>query len=258
VSLPPEALKLPHRLLECASLLPDRESMLPLLPRGAVFAEVGVGTGNFSELVMATCAPSLFIAIDRFRLHEEPMLWGRPGAEVFAGRTHGEAYRARFAEAIGAGRMRVIEGDSADSLDGLAPGSVDVVYVDADHDIGSARRDIAAAHRAVAADGWIVANDYIMVPGLHETIPYGVVNAVNEFMVNHDWGIQYFALQTRMYCDVALRPARLLQRPEARVGALAEENRRLRAEMAALRASTSWRATAPIRAAVQLTRRFRP
>jgi len=256
VSLPPEAPALPPRLLDCASVLADRDAILPLLPRGKVFAEVGVATGDFSQKVMAVCAPSLFIGIDAFRLHELTEFWGRPIMDVFGGRSHGDAYRARFAAGIAAGRVRVLEGNSWDCLDRLKPGSVDIVYVDAEHDYDSARRDLAAAGRAVAPDGWIIVNDYIMVAELHDATPYGVVHATNEFMLAQDWGMQYFALQTRMFCDVALRPAHLLQRPEAGLGVLAAENRRLRAEIAALRESTSWRAMAPVRATTQLVRRL--
>ncbi len=186
MSLPPEAPALPHRLLACASVLPDRDAILPLLPRGKVFAEVGVATGDFSQTVMAVCEPSLFIGIDEFRLHELTEFWGRPIAEVFGGRTHGDAYRARFAAAIAAGRMHVLEGNSWDCLDRLAPGSVDIVYVDAQHDYESARKDLAAAGRAVADDGWIVVNDYIMVAELNDATSYGVVHATNEFMLARD------------------------------------------------------------------------
>jgi hypothetical protein len=256
MSLPPEAPALPPRLLDCARVLPDRDAILPLLPRGRAFAEVGVATGDFSQKVMDVCAPSLFIGIDAFRLHELTEFWGRPIAAVFGGRTHGDAYRARFAAAIAAGRMRVLEGNSWDCLDRLPPGSVDIVYIDAEHDYDSARRDLAAAGRAVAADGWIVVNDYIMVAGLNDPASYGVVHATNEFMLARDWGMQYFALQTRMFCDVALRPAHLLQPPEPGIGALAAENQRLCAEIAALRHSTSWRAMAPLRATTRLARRL--
>ncbi len=257
MSLPPEALPLPPHLLDCASVLPDRTAILPLLPKGAVFAEVGVAAGDFSALVLSVCEPSLFIAVDLFRLHEVPSLWGRPTTEVFAGRSHGDAYRSRFAPQIAAGRMRVLEGDSAACLDTLAPASVDIVYLDAEHDHDSVRRDLAAAHRVVAEDGWIILNDYVIVPGLDEPTLYGVVHAAHEFMTRHDWGMQYLALQTRMFCDVALRPARCLQRPEARIGTLAADNERLRAEIAALRNSTSWRATAPVRATSDLLRKLR-
>ena len=242
MTLPPEASRLPQRLLQGASLLPDREAILPLLPKAKVFAEVGVATGGFSRLVRSVCAPSLFVAIDEFRLHELPELWGQPSASLFGGKTHAEAYRETFADAIASGSMRVLEGDSADCLERLEDASVDIIYVDADHRYEFVRRDLAVARRKVRADGWIIVNDYLMVAELGAALCYGVVHATHEFMLEHDWGMQYLALQTRMFCDVVLRPSRMLPDPLA-------ENAALRAEVALLRGSTSWRLTRPLRTA---------
>ncbi len=243
--LPSEAAVLPQRLLDGARLLPNRIEMLPLLPRHAIFAEVGVGTGGFSRLVLSICKPSLFVAIDQFRLHELQTLWGQPTDQVFGGRTHAQAYGADFAEAIAAGRMRVLEGESDECLARLEDASIDVIYLDADHRYEFVRRDLAVARRKVREDGWIIVNDYLMVAELEASIAYGVVHATNEFMLEHDWGMQYFALQPRMFCDVALRPSRLLHDASA-------ENQSLRDEIGLLRGSTSWRLTAPLRAAARM------
>jgi hypothetical protein len=35
--------------------------------------------------------------------------------------------------------------------------------------------------------------------------PYGVVPAVNEFCIEHDWGFAYLTLPDHLYCDVAAR-----------------------------------------------------
>lgn len=247
MDLPPPAPVLPQRLLDGASLLADRAALLPLLPRHCVFAEVGVGLGGFSEAVLSVCDPALFLAIDEFRLHELPELWGQPTQALFGGRTHADAYRERFRAALAADRMRLLEGDSAACLDRLDDASVDVIYVDADHRYEYVRRDLAAAVRKVRPDGWIIVNDYVMVAELGSSIPYGVVNAAHEFMLEHDWGIRYFALQERMFCDVALRPAHLLGPPRAA----------LEAGIGALLSSRSWRITSPLRACAALARQVR-
>ncbi len=252
MTLPPEAPRLPEHLLRGSTLLADREAILPLLPKAAVFAEVGVGTGGFTRTVLAACAPSRFVAIDEFRLHELPELWGQPREAVFGDGTHLDLYRAHFAGPIAAGKMQVLQGDSADCLAQLDDASLDIVYIDADHRYEAVRRDLALARRKVRAEGWIIVNDYLMVAELGAALPYGVVHATNEFMIEQDWGLQYMALQTRMFCDVVLRPRRLIRDA-------ATENAALRAEVGLLRGSTSWRITRPLRAVGSLLyRRISP
>ena len=143
--------------------------------------------------------------------------------------------------------MTIVESQSADCLDRLPDRSLDAIYLDADHRYEFVKRDLEAAWRAVRDDGWIIVNDYIMVPMLGATISYGVVSATHEFMLDHDWGLQHLALQTRMFCDVVLRPAYLLR----------DEAGDLREELAALRASTCWRLTAPLRTVAGPIRRWK-
>ena len=198
---------LPDRLLRNARVLPDRYAMLPLLPRGRVFVEVGVATGDFSAEILRVCQPSRFVAIDDFRFHTWPMRWaGRPVAEIFAGRSHVEYYRERFAAEIAADRVLVMQDDSARALENLGDSTVDVVYLDADHAYESVRRELAIVRRKLRPDGVIVLNDYTMVdivgPG---TAPYGVIQAAHEFMVEYSWEMTHLALQPYMYCDVAIR-----------------------------------------------------
>ena len=277
----PPCAKLPQRLLKNARLLPDRLDALPLLPKGGAVVEVGVAAGDFSEYLLRVCEPSLFIAIDIFNLHEMPTLWGRPTREWFRNLPHGAFYRERFAEPLRAGRMRVLEGDSAAMLATLQDKSVDIVYLDADHGYQSVSRELAIIRRKIKDDGIIIANDYVMNEVALSAEPYGVIQAVNEFMLAENWEMIYFALQNYMYCDVVLRKVRPeadgapdLPRPvdfsaflalEKECLALREalaqknaplqrENDELRAALGAMRASKSWRATAPLRAALRLLR----
>ena len=277
----PPCAKLPQRLLKNARLLPDRLDALPLLPKGGAVVEVGVAAGDFSEYLLRVCEPSLFIAIDIFNLHEMPTLWGRPTREWFRNLPHGAFYRERFAEPLRAGRMRVLEGDSAAMLATLQDKSVDIVYLDADHSYQSVSRELAIIRRKIKDDGIIIANDYVMNEVALSAEPYGVIQAVNEFMLAENWEMIYFALQNYMYCDVVLRKVRPeadgapdLPRPVdfsaflalekeclALRHALAQKNAplqreidELRAALGAMRASKSWRATAPLRAALRLLR----
>ena len=203
------AAALPERLLRNARVLPDRYALLPLLPRGRVFVEVGVATGDFSAEILRVCQPSRFVAIDDFRFHTWPMRWaGRPVEEIFAGRTHVEYYRARFAAEIASDRVLVMQDDSARALENLGDGTIDVVYLDADHAYESVRRELAVVRRKLRPDGVIVLNDYTMIDVVGpDMAPYGVIQAAHEFMVEHGWEMTHLALQPYMYCDVAIRRA---------------------------------------------------
>jgi hypothetical protein len=243
--LPTPVPDLPPDLVEGAMLLPDRSAILPLLPRGGMVVEVGVAIGTFSRQVLDACRPAQFVAVDMFRLHELPEFWGKPPAEYFGGRTHREWYEAQFGAEIAAGRMRVLEGDSAAQLETLPDASVDIFYIDADHTLPAVRRDLEVAERKIRPDGWMVINDYILVDQLGAQEPYGVIYATHEFMRAQGWAMHYLALQTSMFCDVVLRRADQPRPGRARIAALEEQ-------VAALRASTSWRVTAPLRAAARL------
>ncbi len=202
----PPALTLPAHLLAHARVLPDRYAMLPLLPKGRVVVEVGVATGDFSAELLRVCEPSRLVAIDSFRFHTWDMRWaGRPVSEILGGRTHVQYYRDRFAAEIAADRVLVMEDDSASALENLGDATVDVVYLDADHAYDSVRRELAIVVRKIRPDGVIVLNDYTMLdvvgPG---RLPYGVVQACHEFMVEHGWEMRFLALQSYLYCDVAL------------------------------------------------------
>lgn len=249
------AQRLPERLLANARLLPERAAILPLLPKHKMIAEVGVAFGDFSDLFIRICEPQRFIAIDLFDLHHVPKLWGRPTDEVFGGGTHGAFYRKRFSDVIAQGKLVILEGDSARMMATLDDASLDVVYIDAGHDYGSVKRDLAMARRKIKDDGWIILNDYTMTDVLAGNGPYGVIQAAHEFMIAEDWEIIYLALQKHMYCDIVLRKAGSAPVPlpdmswfGTRSVELEQRIASLKAELDAMRHSTSWRITTPLRA----------
>jgi glycosyltransferase involved in cell wall biosynthesis/SAM-dependent methyltransferase len=193
------------------------------IPRGEVVAEVGVALGDFSEFLLQTLEPSTFVAIDIFKLHEIPELWGRPTAEIFAGRTHLEFYRDRFTRY--GDRIKLEVGLSHEMLAKFPDETLGLIYIDAAHDFENVRRDALLAMRKTRRGGTIVFNDYTVFDHVLG-VPYGVVPAVNELLVGSDWHVVGFALQSHMFCDIAIRRVPPIADEKARAAIAAPATRK--------------------------------
>jgi len=237
--------RLPPELLQNCRVLPSRYDLLAFIPKHKVIAEVGVAFGDFSENLLRSCEPSVFLAIDTFILHTLAELWGKSPKETFGDRTHLQYYLSRFAELIEQNKLQVLEGDSSARIDMLEDNSVDIFYVDGDHSYEGVQRDLTAITRKIAHGGLIIMNDYIM----HDQHnPYGVVQATNEFMIRENWEMLFFCLEPFMFCDVVLAKASG-GRPEAvdHISRLEAENVFLQQSIKTIHQSTSWKLTAPLR-----------
>jgi Methyltransferase domain len=207
---PRYASKLPAELLKNCRVLADQSEILPLIPKGKIFCEIGVALGDFSERILATCAPRKFYAMDLFDLHDAPQMWdGRVGREL-NGMRHAEYYRSRFRNEIKSGVMEIMVGDSVALLEKMPPRCIDIFYINADHSYISVRNELRSIKAKAAPGAWIIANDYTMADWL-TNIRYGVVQAAHEFMIEDGWEMIYLALHTAMFCVVVLRkiPAHL-------------------------------------------------
>ena len=183
-------IQLPHtpmlteRHLKNCRLLPYREAILQKMRIGGVVAEVGVQTGQFSKSIIDICQPFKLHLIDldlqRFSIHN------------------------KFKQEIDAGIVYLHEGDSSSIIQDFPNNYFDFIYIDADHSYQGVKRDIQAAKSKIMEQGFLIFNDYTYWSPV-ECMRYGVIQAINELCLEEDWEIIYFALQPRMYCDVALK-----------------------------------------------------
>ena len=74
----------------------------------------------------------------------------------------------------------------------------------ANHSYEGVRRDIQAAKAKVKPDGLLAFNDYVFWSH-RELMPYGVIQAVNEFCLAENWEFVYFALSPEAVNDVVVR-----------------------------------------------------
>jgi disulfide oxidoreductase YuzD len=194
-----EAPALEPRHLAGARLFANREALIASLPiaPGGTIAEIGVLRGEFSQLLLATLQPKTFVAFDLFTEH--PVQSKRGRGEIAY---NSQFYRRRFADR---GDQVVIEvGPSHIMLAKYPDRTFDMIYVDAGHDYASVKRDADLALDKIKSDGFLVFNDYIMYDHLVGKL-YGVVQVVNQILVEQDLRVYGLALERHMFCDIAFR-----------------------------------------------------
>lgn len=161
-----------------------RRSMLMSLEKYGVWVEVGTYEGAFARAIKEICDPRELhlIDVDFSRVREKHYV---EETEV----------------------IKFHQGHSADMLSSFPDAYFDYIYIDADHDLWAVARDVEAAKPKLKLDGWLLFNDYIYFSPI-DMKPYGIVPVVNALCVEENWEMVAFALQFKMYCDVAIRRVR--------------------------------------------------
>ena len=131
-------------------------------------------------------------------------MWGERVGKALNGEAHETFFRNKFKTFIDDGRMELVVGDSLKGLARLPKNEIDVFYVDSDHSYAHVKKELALIKELMKPESIIILNDYIMEDWITRT-PYGVVQATNEFMIEHGMEMIYFALASGMSCDVAIR-----------------------------------------------------
>lgn len=135
-----------------------RDRMLGQLPKNAVVAEIGVWEGFFSGRIMEICQPATLHLID-------PWLYMPEFANTGFGRKKNEHLMerkwhdvvARFKDQP---QVQVHRGLSEVVLGGMPDGSLDWVYIDANHNEPFIGNDLALCLAKVKHEGIIAGDDF--------------------------------------------------------------------------------------------------
>jgi hypothetical protein len=144
---------------------------------GGEGVEVGVYRGDFSEHLLRTWDCRLLTSIDPWR--EFP---GQDYVDVcnLPQQKHEENHSATVARLVKFdSRSRVVRATSEDAAATFANGSLDFVYLDAQHHYEAVREDIALWHAKIRKGGVMGGHDYL--DGRIDSGDYGVKRAVDEF-----------------------------------------------------------------------------
>lgn len=165
---------------EC-NLFISREELLSALPENSIGAEVGVAQGEFSLRIMEIVHPRMLHLIDSEQISN-----------------------MRIRPYIDSQNIKIHRGDSGTVLSKFENNYFDWVYIDADHTLEGVKRDIVAAKDKLVDGGLLIFNDYTCWSPL-EYLRYGVMQAVNEFIIDEGWRVVHFALHPLGYHDIAIR-----------------------------------------------------
>jgi hypothetical protein len=197
-------------------VMTDRNGLVQLVPRSAVWAEVGVYKGDFSKIVLDVCAPSKYYLIDNWKFdvrEHNPFEETTENFSNFAGRIHWEHYgddpnahqeenfqhvTRRFSAHS---NVQIIRKKSVDGIESLPDDHLDIIYIDANHQYEYVLRDMMHARKKVKSGGIIMMDDFYEGPGGYEQNE-GVMGAVNTFMKRHDY--LYLTATCGPFANVAL------------------------------------------------------
>lgn len=196
-------------------VLGDRKALIQQVPKGAVWAEVGVFRGDFSQAVLELCAPSEYCMIDNWAALPEQNSFGdvTENFASFAGQIHWDHFGDDASDAqeknfqyvtqrfAGNPTVRVIRENSFKGIAGLPDAHFDVMYIDANHQYEFVLRDMMEARRKLKPGAVLLMNDFYEGPGGAEQ-NLGVIGAVNTFVKRYEF--HYIAMSHGSFADVAL------------------------------------------------------
>lgn len=177
----------------------NRDAFLDALPKGGIVAEAGVDKGDFSASILAITKPQKLHLIDFWgskRYHE--------GLQ--------QSVRQRFAAELASGLVQIDLGLSTTVLQRFPDGHFDWIYIDTDHGYNVTAAELAIARTKVKSDGIIAGHDYV-TGNWDGGVRYGVVEAVHEFCMKHDWELVLLTHETDRHLSFAIR-----RRPQSSSG----------------------------------------
>lgn len=161
------------------ALVERGDAVLELLEPGAVMVEVGVHAGDLAKYVLQRRLDVTWHGVDSWLPGE---LQTEDYRNTGDARAHDDAEAAerfkalaRAAIAPHAARATIHEADSLAAAASFEPGSVDLVFVDANHSRAAVLADCLAWWPVVRGGGWLGGHDYLRDEG------FDVNRAVREF-----------------------------------------------------------------------------
>ena len=171
-------------------LLPNRHVLLSKLTKGGKVAEIGVNQGEFSELILEIAEPNLLHLIDAWNSKTYH-------AGLF------EKVADKFKSLIDNGRVQMHRELSTAAAGGFEDDYFDWIYIDTDHSYATTKEELLRYASKIKRGGIIAGHDYT-TGNWNAFCRYGVIEAVHEFCVMHDWELVYLTVEPEGYRSFAV------------------------------------------------------
>lgn len=184
--------------IENASLFSKREDAFRLIPKSPRILEIGVLAGDYSAKVIDYLSGDIkrYLMIDLFNQPD----WFNSDSPRFDWDANLSFVKNRFAKYE---FVDIMQGDSRLILKGIQD-QFDYIYIDADHSYEYVAWELEVSSTLCSENGIIGLNDYIM-QDYFTNEPYGVVQAVNDFLDNnHNWEVVGFSFNGGLFSDIYL------------------------------------------------------
>lgn len=157
-----------------------REQLIELMPKEGTTAELGVGRGNFSKIILEIANSKLHYCVD---------LWA-PIDKTIQGKyfTNQEGWDQRYndvKEKLKSWNVQYVKDLTYNIPNYCNPKTLDWVYIDGDHTYNGCMKDLQSVKELVKDNGMILGHDYR--PAWKKRPDWGVVESVNDFVKENNY-----------------------------------------------------------------------
>ena len=135
------------------TIITDRNELLKLLPKGLVFAELGVFMGSYSEKILELAQPSKLYLIDIFGKGQGHCM----GLHTDDLSTYFFILTEKYKDNP---KIHVIKTTTKQFLTNIADNELEGVYIDAEHSYNAVKQDLALSFTKMKSGGYIMGHDY--------------------------------------------------------------------------------------------------
>lgn len=157
-----------------------RDELIESLPKDMIVCEIGVFKGEFSEKLLTNTNPKELHLIDLF---EGVVPSGDKDGNNMVYANLNNEYELLTKKYKNNSTIVIHKGSSSDILKNFKDDYFDMIYIDGDHSYEGVTKDLEVSYNKVKSGGYICGHDYTSERFL------GVVNAVDEFNLKHEYKI---------------------------------------------------------------------